>query len=142
MRWAVATTWNAAVTADGGGAGVGFDPIAFISQPIVVQTGATGILVFVILSILRGWLVPRAVLLDRMKDKDEIIARQDVEIIAWREAHRISEAGREELKSQHGKLISSQENMNRFVDEFHRYFGQNHPEPQTLRQIEGGHDGP
>lgn len=115
------------------------DPIQFISQPIIVQGGATGILLFVMISVLRGWLVPRTVLIDRMKDKDEIIARQDNEIIAWREAHRISEAGRAELKDQNTKLINGQENMNRFVDAFHAYF-RSQAEPQILRQIEGGTD--
>jgi hypothetical protein len=110
------------------------DPLAFISQPIIIQTGATGILVLVIISILRGWLVPRAVLVDRMKDKDDIIARQQIEIERWVAAHTTSEAGRAELKDQNSKLIAGQESQNRFIDEFHRYFGTR----ENLRQIEGG----
>lgn len=111
-----------------------------MSAPPVAQTGATTILLLGIVSILRGWLVPRAVMVDRVKDKDATISRQDKEIAAWREAHRVSEAGRAELKDQNSRLIQGQDNMNRFVDEFHRYFGSHSPEPQVLRQIEGGDD--
>lgn len=127
--------WLIAAASSGG---AGIDPIAFISQPIVVQTGATGILLFVVVSILRGWLVPRAVLVDRMKDKDEIIARQDVVIADLRTALALSEAGRAEISNQNGSLIQGQENMNRFVDEFHRFFGSRTPTPVHLRQIEEG----
>ena len=115
------------------------DLIAFISQPIVIQTGAVGILLLVITLILSGRLVPRAVLVDRIKDKDDIIARLEREKEQWHTAHTISETGRAELKDQNGKLIQGQDNMNRFVDEFHRYFGTHDPtsKPIDLRQIEG-----
>lgn len=112
------------------------DVLAFFAQPVITQMGATGVLLFVVISILRGWLVPRSVLMDRIKDKDDIIARQQIDIERWVAAHTVSEVGRAELKAQNSKLISGQEGQNRLIDEFHRYFG-THPGQANPRQIEG-----
>jgi protein gp37 len=94
---------------------------------------ALGALVTVmVISILRGWVVPRSVLVDRMADKDARIAALEKERDAWHTAHDTSEAGRQELKKQNGELIRSAEIANRFMETARAWFDRD-----SHRSIEG-----
>lgn len=103
--------------------GKAVDPIlAFVSNPATNQVALGAVVTLVIVSLIRGWLVPRSVMEDRVKDKDLRIAGLEKERDAWHTAHNISEEGRAELKSQNGELIRGQEIANRFMDSARAYF--------------------
>lgn len=72
---------------------------------VLVQGGAAALVTLIVLLILRGGLVSRAVLEDVRKDRDARIAELVAERDAWREAHRQSEAARIEAQSQVGELL-------------------------------------
>jgi thiamine biosynthesis lipoprotein ApbE len=72
---------------------------------VLMQGSAWTIVAFVVLLILRGSLVSRAVLEDVRKDKDARIAEVLAEKNTWREAHRESEAARLEAQGQVGELL-------------------------------------
>lgn len=72
---------------------------------VLVQGGAAALVTLIVLLILRGGLVSRAVLEDVRKDRDARIAELAAERDAWREAHRESEAARIEAQSQVGELL-------------------------------------
>ncbi|MEU8469607.1 hypothetical protein AB0F30_17065 [Streptomyces sp. NPDC029006] len=71
----------------------------------VVQGGAAALVTLIVLLILRGALVSRAVLEDVRKDRNDRIAELAAERDAWREAHRQSEAARIEAQAQVGELL-------------------------------------
>lgn len=109
------------------------DPVVAFFQTLPTDQIALGALVTImVLSILRGWVVPRSVLTDRMADKDARIAALEKERDAWHTAHDISETGRHELKTQNGELVKSAEISNRFMESARAWFDQN-----THRSIEG-----
>lgn len=72
---------------------------------ILMQGGAWTIVTLVVLLILRGSLVSRAVLEDVRKDRDARVAEILAERDTWREAHRESEAARMEAQAQVGELL-------------------------------------
>lgn len=112
------------------------DPILAFFQSLPTDQIALGALVtFMVLSLLRGWVVPRSVLVDRMADKDSRIAALEKERDAWHTAHDVSEAGRAELKAQNGELIRSAEISNRFMETARAWFER---DMTTHREIEGG----
>lgn len=99
------------------------DPIlAFISNPATNQVALGAVVTLVIVSLIRGWLVPRSVMEDRIRDKDERIAALEKERDLWQKAHSISEEGRAVLKAQNGELIRGQEIANRFMDSARVWF--------------------
>lgn len=109
------------------------DPILAFFQSLPTDQIALGALVtFMVISLLRGWIVPRSVLTDRMADKDARIAALEKERDAWHNAHDISEAGRQELKTQNGELIKSAEISNQFMESARAWFDR-----ETHRSIEG-----
>ncbi|NUS25013.1 MAG: hypothetical protein HOV92_12430 [Streptomyces sp.] len=71
----------------------------------VAQGGAIGLLSLVVLLILLGRLVPRSVLEDVRKDRNDRIAEVVAERDTWREAHRVSESARIEAQAQVGELL-------------------------------------
>ncbi|MGW2739137.1 hypothetical protein ACWC4D_33680 [Streptomyces sp. NPDC001288] len=71
----------------------------------VAQGGAIAILALAVLLILRGHLVPRSVLEDVRKDRDDRLAELSAERDKWRDAHKESEAARVEAQSQVGELL-------------------------------------
>ncbi|WP_416520022.1 hypothetical protein [Streptomyces achromogenes] len=71
----------------------------------LVQGGAAALVTLIVLLILRGGLVSRAVLEDVRKDRDARVAELAAERDAWREAHRQSEAARIEAQNQVGELL-------------------------------------
>ncbi|MFJ7023244.1 hypothetical protein ACIQUW_33275 [Streptomyces sp. NPDC101117] len=72
---------------------------------ILMQGGAWTIVTLVVLLILRGNLVSRAVLEDVRKDRDARVAEILAERDTWRAAHRESEAARLEAQGQVGELL-------------------------------------
>lgn len=110
------------------------DPVVAFFQTLPTDQIALGALVTImVISILRGWVVPRSVLIDRMADKDARIAALEKERDDWHTAHDVSEAGRAELKSQNGDLIRSAEIPNRFMESAREWFDRD-----SRREIEGG----
>lgn len=72
---------------------------------VLLPGGAGAIVTLIVLLILRGNLVSRAVLEDVRKDRDARVAELVAERDAWREAHRESEAARIEAQNQVGELL-------------------------------------
>ncbi|WP_030188194.1 hypothetical protein [Streptomyces violaceorubidus] len=72
---------------------------------VLLPGGAGAIVTLIVLLILRGSLVARAVLEDVRKDRDARVAELAKERDMWREAHRESEAARIEAQSQVGELL-------------------------------------
>jgi hypothetical protein len=72
---------------------------------VLLPGGAGALVTLIVLLILRGNLVSRAVLEDVRKDRDERIAVLVEERNAWRAAHRESEAARIEAQNQVGELL-------------------------------------
>lgn len=71
----------------------------------VASGGAVALVTLVVLLIFFGKLVPRSVLEDVRKDRNDRIAEVVAERDTWREAHRVSEAARIEAQSQVGELL-------------------------------------
>ncbi|MYW43037.1 hypothetical protein [Streptomyces sp. SID161] len=72
---------------------------------VLVQGGAAALVTLIVLLILRGGLVSRAVLEDVRKDRDARLAELAAERDAWREAHRQSEGARIKAQAQVGELL-------------------------------------
>lgn len=72
---------------------------------VLLPGGAGAIVTLIVLLILKGHLVSRAVLEDVRKDRDARIAELATERDMWREAHRESEAARIEAQRQVGELV-------------------------------------
>lgn len=103
-----------------GGGGL-MDPIAtfFLSlQPDDVALGA--LVTLMVISILRGWVVPRSVLRDRMADKETQITSLSEERTTWREAFQTADASRNELETQNAKLIDAGEANLRLIETLRR----------------------
>lgn len=72
---------------------------------VLLPGGAGALVTLIVLLILRGNLVSRAVLEDVRKDRDARVAELAAERNAWREAHKESEAARIEAQNQVGELL-------------------------------------
>ena len=71
----------------------------------VAQGGAVALVTLFVLLILLGKLVPRSVVDDVRKDRDDRLQALIGERDAWREAYRESEAARMESQTQVGELL-------------------------------------
>ncbi|MFJ3043591.1 hypothetical protein [Streptomyces tendae] len=72
---------------------------------VLLPGGAGAIVTLIVLLILRGSLVSRAVLEDVRKDRDARVAELVDERNTWREAHRESEVARIQAQNQVGELL-------------------------------------
>lgn len=108
--------------------------MAFFQGLPTDQIALGALVTFMVLSLLRGWVVPRSVLVDRMADKDKQIAALEKERDSWHTAHDVSEAGRAELKRQNGELLTSAQISNRFMESARAWFERETP---SRRSIEG-----
>lgn len=72
---------------------------------VLLPGGAGAIVTLIVLLILKGHLVSRAVLEDVRKDRDARVAELAKDRDLWRDAHRESEAARIEAQSQVGELV-------------------------------------
>ena len=71
----------------------------------LIQGGAWSIVTLVVLLVLRGNLVSRAVLEDVRKDRNERLAELTADRDKWRDAYLESEKGRMEAQAQAGELL-------------------------------------
>lgn len=71
----------------------------------IAQGGAVALVGLVVLLIYRGHLVPRSVVDDVRKDRDDRLTALVAERDAWREAYRVSENARMESQAQVGELL-------------------------------------
>ncbi len=71
----------------------------------VAQGGAVALVTLFVLLILLGKLVPRSIVDDVRKDRDDRLQALVGERDAWREAYRESEAARMESQAQVGELL-------------------------------------
>lgn len=99
------------------------------------QIGLGGLVTVMIVSILRGWVVPRSVHMDRMSDKDGQITALSKERDDWKEAFQKSEETKTELTHQNSDLISGADTTTRLMDSLRAQIDRNGTMPQ--RQIEG-----
>lgn len=83
-------------------------------RPDQVALGA--IVTFMVIGLLRGWVVPRSVLVDRMDDMKLQNAALAVERDAWKEAYSKGEQARQELVRQNTELIEAGQTTNRLMD--------------------------
>ena len=72
---------------------------------VLLPGGAGAIVTLIVLLILKGHLVARSVLEDVRKDRDDRIAQLIKERDAWQNAHKESEAARNEAMNQVGELV-------------------------------------
>ena len=79
---------------------------------VLLPGGAGAIVTLIVLLILRGNLVSRAVLEDVRKDRDARVAEIASERDSWREAYKESEAARVQAQNQVGELLE----LSRFAD--------------------------
>lgn len=92
------------------------DVLAFFSTLRVDQVALGAIVTFMVIGLLRGWVVPRSVLVDRMADKDAQIAVLAKERDDWKSAYNQGELSRQELVRQNSDLIEAGQTTNRLME--------------------------
>jgi hypothetical protein len=80
------------------------------------QIGLGAIVTLMIVSILRGWIIPRSVHLDRISDKDKQIVALGKERDNWKEAYEKSAEAKRELIQQNSALIDGADTTNHLLD--------------------------
>jgi len=93
------------------------DPlVGFFSSldPTVLPLG--GIVTFMVIGLIRGWVVPKQVLTDRVNDKDGQITALAKERDDWRNAFLKSDEARQELVGQNSELIDGAKTTNRLME--------------------------
>lgn len=92
------------------------DALTFFNTLPLDQVALGAIVTFGVIGLLRGWVVPRSVLVDRMADKDAQIADLVQERNDWKAAHEKSELSRQELVAQNSDLIDAGQTTNRLME--------------------------
>jgi len=92
------------------------DVLAFLAQPGTNQVALGALVTLMVVSLLRGWVVPRAVLIDRIADKDAQIANLVKEKDEWKAAYTKSEEGRAELTKQNSTLVEGGETAAKLME--------------------------
>jgi len=92
-----------------------------------------GIVTYIIISIIRGFLLPRSYVESRISDKDSQITNLGRERDSWRESSQNSEIARAILVKQNSDLLDGAETTNRLMETMRLHI-QNYPNPQK------GHD--
>lgn len=92
------------------------DVLSFFTKLPIDQVALGALVTFMVIGLLRGWVVPRSVLVDRMQDKD----RQNEAVVqerdAWKNAYNQSELSRQELQRQNSDLIEAGQTANRLME--------------------------
>lgn len=83
-------------------------------DPTLIPLGA--LVTFMVFGLIRGWVVPRQVHLDRVSDKDDRIKMLSEERNDWKQAFLHSEESRRILLKQNSDLITSAETTNRLME--------------------------
>lgn len=92
------------------------DFLAFLNNPDVNRVALGGLVTIMVLALLRGWVVPRSVLVDRMGDKDAQISLLAKERDDWKAAYDKGELSRQELVRQNSDLIEAGQTTNRLME--------------------------
>ncbi len=95
------------------------------------QIGLAALVTLTIVSILRGWIIPRSVLTDRMADKDAQIALLVTERDDWKSAFQKKAEEAAELLRQNSNLIAGADTTNRLIESLRETIERGRP-----RQIE------
>lgn len=106
------------------------DPIsAFFASldPTLLPLGA--IVTFVVISLLRGWLVPRRIYIDRISDKDAQIKALVIERDDWKAAAERRDTVTLELTSQNKDLIDGSETTLRLMESLRNQIERSNPTP-------------
>lgn len=102
------------------------------------QVGLGALVTVMIISILRGWVVPKSVHTDRIKDKDTQILALSGERDDWKFAAEKSAEARAELMKQNSDLIDGADTTNRLLESLRNQIERNgDPNRPPMRQIEG-----
>jgi cysteinyl-tRNA synthetase len=80
------------------------------------QIALGALVTIMVLSILRGWVVPRSVLVDRIGDKDAQIAALVKERDDWKTAYDGADKSRQELVKQNTDLIDAGQATTRLLE--------------------------
>lgn len=92
------------------------DVLTFLTAIRADQIALGGLVTLMVVGLLRGWVVPRSVLVDRMADKDAQIATLAQERDDWKTAYNQGELSRQELVRQNSDLIEAGETTNRLME--------------------------
>lgn len=92
------------------------DLLTFFNTLRVDQVALGAIVTFGVIGLLRGWVVPRAVLVDRVADKQAQIDALIVERDDWKAAYNQGELSRQELVRQNSDLIEAGQTTNRLME--------------------------
>jgi hypothetical protein len=82
-----------------------------IQQVLMNQGGTAGIIGFIVLCIIRGWLVPRKTLEDVRADRDARIGEANARAVEWKEAYTTLSAATQQLMHQSGELLAAHGHM-------------------------------
>ena len=92
------------------------DVLSFFTKLPADQVALGALVTFMVVGLLRGWVVPRSVLVDRMQDKDAQYAAVAKERDDWKTAYNQSELSRQELQRQNSDLIEAGQTTNRLME--------------------------
>lgn len=92
------------------------DALTFLSKIHADQISLAALVTFGIISIIRGWIVPRQVVLDRIADKDKAIATLTSERDNYKSAWEVARDANFESIAQIGKMVTAGEATTRLID--------------------------
>lgn len=92
------------------------DVLTFFTKLPMDQVALGALVTLMVISLLRGLVVPRSVLVDRMLDKDKQNELLATERDAWKTAYNQSELSRQELMRQNSDLIEAGQTTNRLLE--------------------------
>lgn len=111
--------------------------LAFLTQVHADQISLATLVGLMVVSVIRGWVVPRSVLRDRVADKDTQIAALILDRDAWKDAFfKKGELAAEQSK-QIGDLVDSGETTVRLMDTLRNEIQRSGIQPSGPRQ-DGG----
>lgn len=117
------------------------DVLTYIATIRPDQVALGALVSLMVVSILRGWIVPRQVLTDRVADKQSQIDGLIVERDALRAAGEIKDKTVQVLLENQTKLVNSGDTTNRLIDTLRenseRIARSHQPSGDAQRQIEG-----
>jgi hypothetical protein len=88
-------------------------------NPTIIPLGA--IVTFMVVGLIRGWVVPRQVMTDRIADKDAQIIGTSTERDSWKDAYFLQDEAKRELIHQNSDLISGGETTTRLMESMRNY---------------------
>lgn len=106
-------------------------------DPMLIPLGA--IVTFMVIGLIRGWVVPRQVHTDRIADKDKYNEELAKERDDWKEAYNKENTAHRETQDQNKLLLKEGETTVRLLEEMRQAYARLNPEPpqRPQREIEG-----